>query len=180
MSFLCNATDRKLIDGHFPGVETYPLLLGHESVGIVEAVGKESRRLPWDRTVGGLLLEPTDPQYASGWGGFSEYILVRDHQAMLNDGVADAEHGWSDLYQIQQVVPKDISAETATHYYVRGEVYAGFSDFHLKPGDDIVVFGSGPVGLSFIKFAKNLGLGYVALALMSYRETPKSDRNGRR
>ncbi len=107
VSFLCNATDRKLIDGHFPGVETYPLLLGHESVGIVEAVGKRVTSFaPGDRTVGGLLLEPTDPQYASGWGGFSEYILVRDHQAMLNDGVADAEHGWSDLYQIQQVSAK--------------------------------------------------------------------------
>ena len=31
---LCNATDRKLVDGHFPGVDTYPLLLGHESAGI--------------------------------------------------------------------------------------------------------------------------------------------------
>ncbi|MGB9440956.1 MAG: hypothetical protein WCB15_23645, partial [Desulfobacterales bacterium] len=34
LAFLCNATDRKLIEGHFPGVEDYPLLLGHESVGI--------------------------------------------------------------------------------------------------------------------------------------------------
>ncbi|GAK59171.1 sorbitol dehydrogenase [Candidatus Vecturithrix granuli] len=163
VSFLCNATDRKLIEGHFPGVETYPLLLGHESVGIVESVGKKVISFkPGDRTVGGLLLEPTDPKYASGWGGFSEYILVRDHQAMVNDGVADAEHGWSDLSQIQRVVPKDISAETAALMCTWREVYAGFSDFHLKPGDDIVVFGSGPVGLSFIKFAKNLELGYVA------------------
>lgn len=163
VSFLCNATDRKLIEGHFPGVETYPLLLGHESVGIVEDVGKKVTSFtPGDRTVGGLLLEPTDPKYASGWGGFSEYILVRDHQAMVNDGAAGAAHGWSDLYQIQQVVPEDISAEAAALLCTWREVYAGFSDFHLKPGDDIVVFGAGPVGLSFIKFAKNLGLGYVA------------------
>lgn len=25
---LCNATDRKLVEGHFPGIEKYPLLLG--------------------------------------------------------------------------------------------------------------------------------------------------------
>jgi L-iditol 2-dehydrogenase len=43
---LCNATDRKLVDGHFPGVETYPLLLGHETAGIVEAVGAKVRSLP--------------------------------------------------------------------------------------------------------------------------------------
>jgi threonine dehydrogenase-like Zn-dependent dehydrogenase len=41
------------------------------------------------------------------------------------------------------------------------EVYAGFSDFQLKQGDDIVVFGAGPVGLSFMKFAKLRGLGTV-------------------
>ncbi|MGB5846594.1 MAG: alcohol dehydrogenase catalytic domain-containing protein, partial [Anaerolineales bacterium] len=40
---LCNATDRKLIEGHFPGVEDYPLILGHETVGIVEQVGEKVR-----------------------------------------------------------------------------------------------------------------------------------------
>ena len=32
---LCNATDSKLIAGHFPGVDTYPMALGHENAGIV-------------------------------------------------------------------------------------------------------------------------------------------------
>ncbi|GAK54112.1 sorbitol dehydrogenase [Candidatus Moduliflexus flocculans] len=163
VAFLCNATDRKLIEGHFPGVETYPLLLGHESVGIVETVGaKVTTFAPGDRVVGGLLLEPTDSKYASGWGGFSDYTLARDHLAMVRDGVADAEHGWSDLYQIQRVVPKDITPEAAALLCTWREVYAGFSDFQIKAGGEIVVFGAGPVGLSFVKFAKNLGVAYVA------------------
>lgn len=162
VSFLCNATDRKLIEGHFPGVENYPLLLGHESVGIVDSVGEKVTSFkPGDRIIGGLLLEPTDSQYFSGWGGFSEYILIRDHQAMVNDGVADAEHGWDELWQMQRVVPEDISPEVAALLCTWREVYAGFSDFQLKEGDDILVFGAGPVGLSFVKFAKNRGLGYV-------------------
>src|SRR5512136_2563521 len=71
VSYLCNATDRKLIEGHFPGVEKYPLLLGHESVGMVDSVGKKVTSFkPGDRAVGGLLLEPTDSKYFSGWGGF--------------------------------------------------------------------------------------------------------------
>ena len=163
VSYLCNATDRKVIEGHFPGVEKYPLLLGHESVGIVEAVGaKVTTFQPGDRTVGGLVLEPPDPKYFSGWGGFSEYILIRDHLAMVRDGVADAAHGWNELWQIQRLVPWDIPVEAAGLLCTWREVHAGFSDFQLKPGHDILVFGSGPVGLSFIKFAKNLGLGYVA------------------
>ena len=38
MVALCNATDSKLIAGKFPGVDTYPLALGHENAGIVVAV----------------------------------------------------------------------------------------------------------------------------------------------
>jgi threonine dehydrogenase-like Zn-dependent dehydrogenase len=61
-----------------------------------------------------------------------------------------------------QTVPKDIPIEAAGLLCTWREVYAGmFTDFSLKEGDDIVVFGAGPVGLSFIKFAKIAGLGTV-------------------
>jgi D-arabinose 1-dehydrogenase-like Zn-dependent alcohol dehydrogenase len=101
VSYLCNRTDRKLVAGHFPGIENYPLLLGHESVGIVDTIGPRVQSFkPGDRVVGGLLLEPTDSRFASGWGGFSEYILVKDHQAIVAERVADAEHGWDELYGI--------------------------------------------------------------------------------
>src|SRR5512139_4022333 len=98
---LCNATDRKLVQGHFPGVDRYPLLLGHETVGIVDAVGDKVRSFRvGDRLVGGLLLRPTDPAYASGWGGFSEYTIAGDHAAMVADGVATPEHGHFEVYEI--------------------------------------------------------------------------------
>ncbi len=162
VAFLCNATDRKLIEGHFPGFDTYPCVLGHESAGICESIGgKVTSFTPGDRIIGGLLLEPTDPKYASGWGGFSEYILARDHRAMVNDGVADAEHGWDELWQIQKVVPADISPEAAALLCTWREVYAGFSDFNLWDCKEILVFGAGPVGLSFVTFAKNVGIDYV-------------------
>ena len=161
---LCNATDGKLVAGHFPGVEQYPLLLGHESVGIVDAVGEEVRNFKQgDRVVGGLLLNPTDSRYASGWGGFSEYTLAGDHQAMLADGVASSEHGWLEVFEIQRVVPPEVRAETAALLCVWREVYAGFSDFNLQRGDNILIFGAGAVGLSFTKFAKLLGLGFVGV-----------------
>ena len=64
LAFLCNATDRKLIEGHFPGVEDYPLLLGHESVGIVDSVGEKVATFkPGQRVVGGLLLDPKTSGY---------------------------------------------------------------------------------------------------------------------
>ena len=160
---LCNMTDRKLVEGHFPGVEQYPLLLGHESVGIVDAVGEKVRSFNvGDRVIGGLLLNTNDPRYASGWGGFSQYILAGDHRAMLADGVADAAHGWFEVYEIMRTVPKTISREDAVMLCTWREVYGGFGDFNLQAGDDILVFGAGPVGLSFIKFGRLLGLNYIA------------------
>jgi len=161
-AFLCNATDRKLIEGHFPGVDEYPLLLGHESVGIVESIGSRVTTFkPGDRAIGGLLLNPTDQKYKSGWGGFSEYIVITDHQAMIDDGVADIGHGWDEIYQIMRVIPETIPVEAAGLLCTWREVFAGFGDFNLKAGDNILVFGAGPVGLSFVKFAKLLGLGWV-------------------
>jgi threonine dehydrogenase-like Zn-dependent dehydrogenase len=46
------------------------------------------------------------------------------------------------------------------------EVLGAFGDFNLKAGDRIVVFGAGPVGLSFVKFARLLGLGDVYVVEM--------------
>jgi threonine dehydrogenase-like Zn-dependent dehydrogenase len=158
---LCNMTDRKLIEGHFPGVENYPLLLGHETVGIVDAVGEKVKHFKvGDRVVGGLML--TTPEgYGSGWGGFSEYTLAGDHLAMLEDNVASSEHGWLEVYEIMCVVPKTISVEDAVMLCTWREVYGAFEDFHLQQGDTILIYGAGPVGLSFVKFARLLGLGDI-------------------
>jgi 2-desacetyl-2-hydroxyethyl bacteriochlorophyllide A dehydrogenase len=161
---LCNSTDRKLITGHFPGINKYPLLLGHESVGVVVEVGEKVRNFKLgDRVVGGLLLNPTVPGYHSGWGGFSEYTIATDHQAMVEDGVANEKHGWAEVNEIQLPVTKAIPLEAAVLLCTWREVYAGVSDFGLKKGDNIVVFGAGPVGLSFVKFTKLLGLDFVGV-----------------
>jgi len=161
---LCNATDGKLVAGHFAGVDKYPIILGHESTGIVEAVGPKVRNFaPGDRVIGGLLFEFSDPKYATGWGGFCEYNVVNDHEAMVADKVNDAAHGWYECYEIQTKVDPGLSAADAVLMCMWREVYGGFGDFHLQPGDDILIFGAGPVGLSFAKFARLLGLGWVGV-----------------
>ena len=161
---ICNATDRKLVAGHFPGVDRYPLMLGHEGAGIVEAVGPKVKGFArGDRAIGGLVFEFSDPAYASGWGGFCEYTLVNDHDAMVADGVADAAHGWFECYEIQRRVDPDIPPAEAAMLCTWREVWGGLGDFHLQPGDDVLVYGGGPVGLSFVKLGKLFGLGWVGL-----------------
>ncbi|MDR0362195.1 MAG: zinc-binding dehydrogenase [Planctomycetota bacterium] len=164
VNFICNATDRKLVDGHFPGIgpEGYPMLVGHENSGIVEEVGAKAASFkPGDRVIGGLIWE-LDAPYKFGWGGASDYVVARDHLAMVAGGVADEAHGWSDLYQIMKKVPRDIQPDAAGLLCTWREVYAAFTDFNLKPEYRILVFGAGPVGLSFIAFAKNKGFTFVA------------------
>lgn len=161
---LCNATDGKLVAGRFPGVDTYPLILGHESAGIVESVGDKVRAFKvGDRAIGGLVFSFKEPEYASGWGGFCEYTLVNDHDAMVADGVADEKHGWIECYEIQRLVPADIPLAEAVLMCTWREVYAGFGDFNLRAGQDILVFGAGPVGLSFAKFGKLFGLKSIGV-----------------
>jgi D-arabinose 1-dehydrogenase-like Zn-dependent alcohol dehydrogenase len=176
---LCNATDAKLIAGHFPGVEKYPLVLGHESVGIVEAVGGKVRNFRiGQRAVGGLVFDFSDPAYSSGWGGFCEYTLANDHDAMVADGVAGAEHGWIENYEIQRPVPMDIPVEAALLMCTWREVYGGFGDFGLKRRRDILVFGAGPVGLSFVKLGKLLGFGLYRRGGPARNQAPPGHRNG--
>jgi threonine dehydrogenase-like Zn-dependent dehydrogenase len=164
LACLCNATDSKLVAGHFPGIDRYPLLLGHESAGVVERVGAKVRGFRrGDRVIGGLVFECGDARYGSGWGGFCEYTLANDHDAMVQDGVADADHGWFEVYEVQRPVDADIGLEAAALLCTWREVYSAFADFHLRPGDDAVIFGGGPVGLSFVRLGRLFGLGFVGL-----------------
>jgi len=161
---LCNATDGKLVAGHFPGVKDYPLVLGHESAGVVQAVGEKCRTFEvGQHAIGGLLFNFAEPNHYTGWGGFCEYTLLTDHDAMVADGVADAEHGWFEAAEIQRPVDGDIPWADAVLLCTWREVYGGFGDFHLATGDSILVYGAGPVGLSFVKFGKLLGLGSIAV-----------------
>lgn len=161
---LCNATDRKLIEGHFPGVDRYPLVLGHEGVAIVEEVGSKVRNIKvGDHVIGGLVGEFGRADYYGGWGGFCEYVIVHDHDAMMEDDAANAENGWFESCEIQTVVDADIPFEEAALLCTWREVYGGVSDFHLQTEDNILIFGAGPVGLSFVKFTRILGAGWIGV-----------------
>lgn len=164
VAVICNATDGKLVAGHFPGVEQYPLLLGHEGAGIVEEVGARVRGFAvGDRAIGGLLFDIPGGGYSSGWGGFCEYTLVTDHDAMVEDGVADADHGWLECHEIQRRVDPDIKVAEAALLCTWREVYGGIDDFHLQAGQDVLVFGAGPVGLTFVRLLKLRGVRFVGV-----------------
>lgn len=162
---VCNSTDSELVHGRFPGMEdSFPFALGHESVGVVEEIGPKVRNFKvGSRAVSGLLFDLQDEAINSGWGGFCDYVLANDHEAMVADGVATGEHGWFECYEIQTPLADDIAPEDAVLLCTWREVLGAFRDFHLKPGDDVLIIGGGPVGLSFVKLGRLFGLGWIGL-----------------
>ena len=141
MVALCNATDSKLIAGKFPGVDTYPLALGHENAGIVVAVGEKVRNFKvGNRAIGGLI---------SDFGA-----------------LATPEQGCWDSFEIQNTVPSHVQPEEAVISCTWREVLGAFKDFNLTPGKKVIVVGSGPVGLSFVKLGKLFGLGQIDIVDM--------------
>ena len=165
LACVCNNTDGELVHGSFPGMEeAFPFALGHESVGRVEQIGDKVRHFSvGDRAVSGLVFDPGVESLQSGWGGFCEYVLATDHQAMVEDGVADEDHGWVEVCEIQTRVDADIEPEDAVLLCTWREVLGSFRDFRLQPGDDVLIFGGGPVGLSFVKLGRLFGLGWIGL-----------------
>lgn len=153
---VCNGTDSKLIHKTFKGFHQYPALLGHEAVGKVVRLGERIRHYKiGDRVLlpFGQDCEADGIRYASGWGGFSQYGTVGDARAIQEDGLgADSPH-WSEGHFAQTVLPPDLglSAADATMIVTFREVLAAIRSFGMRPGCSVVIFGAGPVGLTFTR-----------------------------
>ncbi|MFJ7977095.1 zinc-binding dehydrogenase [Peribacillus sp. NPDC096379] len=148
-------TDATIIKSEFKGFprEKYPLMLGHEGVGRVVEIGSEVTSFK----VGDIVLLPfndeDEEQYGSlgsAWGAFSEYGVINDKSAYQEDDIPEAAYA-------QQVVPVDIDPVDATILITLREVYSTIRYFDINKDDSIVVFGSGPVAVTFIKLMSLMG-----------------------
>jgi len=158
---VCNGTDMKLIHRNFKNFDTYPAVLGHEGVGRVVEKGK----LVTGFEIGDLVLLPfleeKEGEYYPGWGAFSEYAVVGDAKAMIRDGKGPGTPYFSESYFVQQVIPESVDPVGAAMIITFREVLSAMKRFGMGANKSLVVFGAGPVGMCFIKFAKLLGMGPV-------------------
>jgi len=164
VGLICNGTDGEIIAGKLPEVPRYPALLGHENAGTIVEVGSKARSYKvGDRVAGSLLLNSTDERFATGFGGFCEFTIATDFAAMLEDGVIDDTPGRDIVYKIMRPVPADIPIEAAGLLCMWREILGGMRDMGLDRIDRLVIFGGGPIGLSFVHFASLLGASYIGL-----------------
>ena len=91
------------------------------------------------------------PGLGSGWGALSEYAVVCDPEAPWPDGAPDCAFA-------QTVLDDDLDPVDATMIVTFREVLSNIRYFGITPNDSVVVFGCGPVGLTYLKFMSLLGV----------------------
>ncbi len=155
---ICNSTDWKIIEGEFVG-GTFPILLGHESVGRVIRVGERvhSYRVG-DRVLRANLRDEHVP-YPGGrsrWGGFVERAIVTD---------AWAEQGapYNATPHPQQIVPPEIPPAEAVALITLKETISCLGRSEVEPGQSLAIVGSGPVAQALAYVAKLSGIAPVVV-----------------
>ncbi len=152
---ICSGTDLHLFSGHPPfcqWVKT-PFVLGHESIGRVIKIGRKARNLK----AGDLVTRVGMPGIGninSGWGGFAEYGIAVDWQAMQADGLP--VETWRQA-RVQRVLPVNVSAAEATMIITWRETWSFITRLGFRPGQRLLVIGSGGNGIAFANHACNLG-----------------------
>lgn len=153
---ICNGTDAKLIHRSFKGFpeEAYPLMLGHEAVGRVVETGSAVTKYKKGDIVLLPFADADRKRYGelhSGWGGYSEYGVIHDEGAYPEGEAPECAYA-------QTIVPEYIDPVDSTMIITLREVLSSIKRFGIKEGDRVAVFGCGPVGLTFIRFLKLLGV----------------------
>ena len=150
----CTATDRHIIQGDFPFGMEYPAILGHESIGRVRELGAKVRNFQvGDHVTRAGATPHPEAGINVGWGGFAERGIVRDRQAMEEDGVENEGYVF---YKMNQVIPPDISPADATFIINWRETFSYLTRMGAGYNARVLVLGTGGVGLSFVNHAANL------------------------
>jgi L-iditol 2-dehydrogenase len=149
-------TDSTLIKSRFKGFpkDVYPVMLGHEGVGQVVEVGSEVTGFK----IGDVVLLPfNDPDeelygsLGSAWGAFSEYGVINDKACYKDNEIPEVAYA-------QQIVPADIDPVDSAMLVTLREVLSNINYFGIEEKDSVVVFGSGPVALTFVKLMQLKGI----------------------
>lgn len=168
----CHSTDRHLVAGKVMGKLHNPSILGHESLGVVVETGARVRhRACGDRVLRPQALYPGEvvAGIGSGWGGFAEFAKVRDAQAMVEDGVLQAEEVPLG-FRYQERVPEDIPFEKSLLLITQKEIHSAAAKIAAVTDKRFVVAGAGITGCLFGLFLRWRGAARVTM--VARREAP--------
>jgi (R,R)-butanediol dehydrogenase/meso-butanediol dehydrogenase/diacetyl reductase len=135
-----------------PGTET---ALGHEGAGEVLEVGSEVEGIAiGDAVIINPMMTPSNIGSGGPEGAFTQELLVRE--ARLGDSILP--------------IPEGISFDVAAMCEPLAVAMHGVNRAEVKPGDKVVVFGCGPIGLGMLLWLVDRGItDVVALDLSEER-----------
>jgi len=152
---VCSGTDSQIINGT---LETafggYPTVLGHEGAGEVIAIGKKVRNIKiGDRFIHPNLYPDVGNGYSKTHGSMAEFGLVCDRQAMKEDKFDEKDIP----FPKQHKFPNSISFVDAGVLLSLAECHSAAKNFGANPGNDILIYGAGPMGIALAMFCKLQG-----------------------
>lgn len=151
-------TDLHILHGSYP-LARYPVTPGHEFSGVIEALGENVR----DLEVGArVTADPNLPCY------HCVFCQSRQFNQCLNLGVVGVSRAGAFATYI--VVPRsavypigDLSFADAALIEPLACVVWGLEQVQVQPGDKVLIFGVGPMGILMMQAIKRAGASYVAV-----------------
>jgi threonine dehydrogenase-like Zn-dependent dehydrogenase len=177
----CNSTDKKLIKGTLSkDFANFPGILGHESIGRVIETGSEVKNYKTgDLVVRPVAVYPGDRlgEYYSLFGGFSEFGLVTDYEADIEDN-RRSEKDFTLWHIYQQTIPKEFDPVDSTMIITLREVLDWSDKFGLDEKSRLVILGSGPVAIIFAAIAKILRVNPIIMTGLRDKRLDLALRSG--
>ncbi len=148
--------------GHWPGI-AYPVIPGHEIVGIVEEVGPDVERLKKGDRVG-IGWHGGHCQVCSGCrsGDFISCEKLQIPGISINGGYAEYAT-FSEL--VCATVPEKLSSAEAAPLMCAGvTTFNSLRHSGAQPGDVVAILGIGGLGHLGVQFANKMGFHTIAIA----------------
>lgn len=163
---ICGTDVRMFANGTADIDEQHPRVLGHEIAGVIETAGagvkgyRKGQRIAVAPNMGCGVCDSCvrgDGHLCSDYralgihldGGFAEYCVIPE-AAVRGGNVV--------------VLDKAVSFEEAAVNEPLSCVYNGFERAAIRPGDFVLVFGAGPIGILHLALARMAGAGRVMVS----------------
>ncbi|MBR4462226.1 MAG: alcohol dehydrogenase catalytic domain-containing protein [Erysipelotrichaceae bacterium] len=145
----CAGTDARLMRKEHPNPVFYPSVLGHESTGVVVELGQKVRNYKIGDRISRVGTIPNETLGVC-WGGFAQYGIALDWQAMEEDGIDQSL--WF-KNRVNKVIPPDIDPKDGPMIITWRETLSYFNRLKVRKGANVLIAGSGANSLAFVNHA---------------------------
>jgi 2-desacetyl-2-hydroxyethyl bacteriochlorophyllide A dehydrogenase len=166
-------TDLHIFNGEYDN--TFPIIAGHEFTGTIVETGKKVNQIQiGDRVV-------VDPNISCG---YCYYCRREQFNHCLNwQGIGITRPGgFAEYVSVPAVacylLPEQITEVQATFIEPLSCVIYALNRIRVKPGDDVLIFGAGPMGLLLIQALRNSGAAQITVIEKDQNRTNMAKQQG--